>query len=165
MVLIDETHHISAESWTNLASSCISATHFYGLTATAFRADGLDMAIHSFGGPIVYSRDVKWGIENGWLNSFTPISIQITPRYSSGVKVGQPIRFPDTVMATTAYKVMMGAQNVSEVIRDRLMASVNKERIPILIFKTVEACKNIRRFCKNDLDMEEQVPSQEVPTR
>jgi len=154
VLVTDENHHAPSESLTNLLASAKNATHVYGLTATAIRGDGLDMAIFSFCGPVVFSRDVKWGVENKWLNPFTPISIQITPRYSSGPKMGKPIIFPDTVQATTAYKVMINSFNVMSLIRERIIACVEKERKPIIIYKTVEACKNIRKFCKDSVDMD-----------
>jgi len=148
VVVYDETHHISAESWTKLAMSLSKATHVYGLTATAFRADGLDNAIHSFVGPIVYSRDVRWGIQNNWLSDFTPFVVTVTPK-----KNGRAIFLPDTVMATTAYKVLISSLEVMSIARDRLLACVEKGRKVIVVFKTVEACKTFKKFCEDKIEL------------
>lgn len=148
VVVFDETHHISAESWTNLAMSLSKATHVYGMTATAFRSDGLDAAIHSFIGPIVYSRDVRWGIQNGWLSEFTAFSITVNPK-----KNGRKVHFTDTVMSTTAYKVLVPSLELMTIARDRLLAGIAKDRKIIVVFKTVEACKAFKKFCEGQVDM------------
>jgi len=148
VVVFDETHHISAESWTKLAMSLSKATHVYGLTATAFRSDGLDNAIHSFVGPIVYSRDVRWGIQNNWLSDFTPFVVTVTPK-----KNGRNIFMSDTVMATTAYKVLISSLEVMSIVRDRLLACVEKGRKVIVVFKTVEACKTFKKFCEDKIEL------------
>lgn len=143
VVCFDETHHIAAESWTKLAMSLSKATHVYGFTATAFRSDGLDVAIHSFAGPIVYSRDVRWGIQNGWLSDFSAFIITVNPK-----KNGRKIFLSDkNVQATTAYKVLVSSLELFAVARDRLLAGIAKDRKIIVVFKTVKACMDFRKFC------------------
>ena len=154
VILLDESHHAPAETWTALLCKAENATHVYSFTATAFRADGLDLAIHSFAGPVVYSRDVRWGIENHWLSPFIPVSIKVTPKYSTGARQGQNIFLSDNIAATTAYKIMTSSYAVMQVVRDRLIAGLEKGRKPIVIFKTVEACKAFRKFCSSVLDMD-----------
>jgi superfamily II DNA or RNA helicase len=39
----------------------------YGLTATDFRSDGKDIMISAGCGPVIVRRDIKWGIDNGFL--------------------------------------------------------------------------------------------------
>ena len=148
VVCFDETHHIAAESWTKLAMSLSKATHVYGLTATAFRSDGLDVAIHSFAGPIVYSRDVRWGIENGWLNNFSAFVVKVHPK-----KNGRKICLPDTVMATTAYKALVPSLEVMSIAKDKLLKSLEKGRKVIVVFKTVEACKTFKKFCEDKINL------------
>ena len=154
VVVLDEIHHQAAETWMELMYKMEQAENVYGLTATAFRADGLDMLVHAFSGPVLYKRDVKWGIENKWLNSFIPISIQVTPTYTSGPKKGKPIILSENVMATSAYKILINNTNVLNVAKNRLLACMEKERVPIVIYKTVEACKNFRKFCKDSIDLD-----------
>jgi len=154
MILLDESHHAPAETWTALLCKATNATHVYSFTATAFRSDGLDLAIHAFAGPVVYSRDVRWGIENKWLTPFTAFSIQIQPKYSNGAKQGQNIFLSDNISSTTAYKIMTGSYAVMQVVRDRLLAALAKGRKPIVVFKTVEACKAFRKFCSSVIDMD-----------
>ena len=154
MILLDESHHAPAETWTALLCKATNATHVYSFTATAFRSDGLDLAIHAFAGPVVYSRDVRWGIENKWLTPFAAFSIQIQPKHSTGGRVGQNIFLGDNIASTTAYKIMTGSYAVMQVVRDRLIAGLEKGRKPIVVFKTVEACKAFRKFCSSVLPMD-----------
>jgi superfamily II DNA or RNA helicase len=150
VVIFDECHHISAESWTKLAMSLSKATNVYGFTATAFRSDGLDVAIHSFAGPIVYRRGVQWGIQNKWLNDFSVFIIKVSPK-KNGKKV---FLSSDRVQATTAYKILVPSLELMTVARDRLIAALDKGRKVIVVFKTVEACKSFRKFCSDKIALD-----------
>jgi superfamily II DNA or RNA helicase len=149
VVIFDEAHHSPAETWTKLAMSLSAATHVYGFTATAFRADGLDTLIHAFCGPVVYSRDVRWGIENGYLSPLLAFSIIVNPK-----KNNRKINLSDTIPATTAYKILAPSYEAMVVARDKLIAGTAKGRKAIVVFKTVEACKVFRKFCSTDIDMD-----------
>lgn len=150
VVCLDECHHTPAESWTKLAMSLSNATHVYGFTATAFRSDGLDVAIHAFAGPIVYSRDVRWGIQNGFLNNFVPFVIKVNPK-----KNGKKIILPeDKIQAISAYKILIPTLETMSIVRDRLLACIEKDRKVIVVFKTVQACKDFRKFCLNQITLD-----------
>ena len=58
-IIIDESQYSAASTWVELLTAAEKATHVYNLTATPFRADGMDLAIHAFGGPTVFSRDAR----------------------------------------------------------------------------------------------------------
>jgi superfamily II DNA or RNA helicase len=154
MILLDESHHAPAETWTGLLCKADRATHVYSFTATAFRADGLDMAIHAFAGPVVYRHDVRWGIANGWLANFRVYSVVVTPKYHDQKRFGKRVLLSDHIQSTTAYKIMSGSVELMTVARDRLLAGMAKGRKIIVIFKTVEACKAFRKFCAPMIDLD-----------
>jgi superfamily II DNA or RNA helicase len=67
VVIFDEIHHIAADTFYNIAESIASVGKVFGLTATDYRSDGKDIMITAGCGSVVAHRDVKWGIENGYL--------------------------------------------------------------------------------------------------
>ena len=54
----------------------------------------------------------------------------------------------DSIQGTTAYKILGASFEVFQVARDKLIRALEKGRKPIVIFKTVEACKKFRKFCE-----------------
>lgn len=148
VLLFDESHHAPCETWLNLATSAVKATNVYNFTATAFRADGLDLAIHAFGGPIVYSKDAKWGLDNKWLCPLKVIQIRMQPRKSDG----SPMFFNDMVMAQRAYSALATNSDVMKYTKDRLQAALEKNHRVICLFKTVKAAMYFKKWCKGMLD-------------
>lgn len=147
MLIIDEGHHSPATTWAELLSSAIDATHVYNFTATAFRSDGLDLGIHAFGGPIVYTKGARWGIENGWLSPLQVVQIRITPRQNDGGRVyTSPYASPQTV-----YKQLMAQDNVLQLILDKTLVALGKSRREMLVFKTVKMAEYFQRFAKDKL--------------
>jgi len=67
LVIIDETHHIAADTFYSIASALGETGKIFGLTATDFRSDGKDLLITAGCGPTLIRRDAKWGILNKWL--------------------------------------------------------------------------------------------------
>ncbi len=67
MVIVDEAHTIAATTIYSIARGLGDVGRIYGLTATDFRNDGKDILLIGGCGPSVITRDVVWGIENGWL--------------------------------------------------------------------------------------------------
>lgn len=66
-VIIDETHHTPATTFFNIASGLAKVGKMFGLTATDYRSDGKDIMITAGCGPVIIRRDIKWGVENGFL--------------------------------------------------------------------------------------------------
>lgn len=143
MMLLDEAHHAPAETWSELLATAVEVTHVYNFTATAFRSDGLDTAIHSFGGPIVYARDARWGLDNGWLSPLKVIQVRINPRRPDG----SVIKLPDAMPMQKAYKVLMSANNVAAFIREKLNVAIDKKRRTMCIFRTVKYAEAFRKYC------------------
>lgn len=67
VVIFDEIHHIAADTFYNIAEAVAGVGKVFGLTATDYRSDGKDVMITAGCGPVIARRDVKWGIENGYL--------------------------------------------------------------------------------------------------
>ena len=67
VVIIDETHHTPATTFFDIASGLGNTGKIFGLTATDYRSDGKDVMITAGCGPVLLRRDIKWGVENGWL--------------------------------------------------------------------------------------------------
>lgn len=66
-IIFDEVHHIAASTFYDIAVALGDVGRIYGLTATDYRSDGKDILIHAGCGQVVIRRDVKWGIDNGFL--------------------------------------------------------------------------------------------------
>ena len=67
LVIFDEVHHIAANTFFVIAEGLTEVGKVFGLTATDFRSDGKDIMITAGCGPVLIRRDVKWGVDNGFL--------------------------------------------------------------------------------------------------
>lgn len=148
-VVLDESHHSPATTWQNLLASAERVEYVYNLTATPFREDGLDIGIHSFGGPTVFERDVQWGIENDWLSPFDVHSLIITPRN----KKGEVVKVGDKSRRTTAYKKLVGNSHFLSVVSQQLERAVAKKRKCIVLFRTLDPARAFRKICGNKYDL------------
>ena len=66
-VILDETHHTPATTFFDISQGLAKIGKIFGLTATDYRSDGKDIMITAGCGPVLIRRDIKWGVENGWL--------------------------------------------------------------------------------------------------
>ena len=67
VVIFDEVHHIAANTFYDISVGLGDVGRIYGLTATDYRSDGKDLLITAGCGPVIISKDIKWGIANGFL--------------------------------------------------------------------------------------------------
>lgn len=67
IVIFDETHHTPATTFFDIAEGLKGVGKIFGLTATDYRSDGKDILITAGCGPVLIRRDIKWGVENGFL--------------------------------------------------------------------------------------------------
>lgn len=67
VVIFDETHHTPATTFFDVSQGLARVGKIFGLTATDYRSDGKDIMITAGCGPVLIRRDIKWGVENGWL--------------------------------------------------------------------------------------------------
>lgn len=67
VLIFDEVHHIAANTFYDISVALGDTGRIYGLTATDFRSDGKDIMITAGCGPVIIKRDIKWGINQGFL--------------------------------------------------------------------------------------------------
>jgi superfamily II DNA or RNA helicase len=67
LIVWDEAHRVPANTFYAAQEKLGDVGLMYGFTATDFRADGRDILLNCACGNSVYSKDARWGIENGWL--------------------------------------------------------------------------------------------------
>lgn len=67
LIIVDETHHTPANTFYAIAEGLGDTGKMFGLTATDYRSDGKDIMITGGCGPVIIRRDIKWGVDNGWL--------------------------------------------------------------------------------------------------
>lgn len=72
-IVIDEAHLAMAQSWQKFVNY-FTPKLLLGLTATPFRADG--MSLGNLFDEIVFERDIKFGIDNGYLCEINAIRIK-----------------------------------------------------------------------------------------
>jgi len=67
LVIFDEAHRISSDTFFEISKGLSWVGKMFGLTATNFRSDGLDILIGAYCGGAIYEKNIRWGIENDWL--------------------------------------------------------------------------------------------------
>lgn len=67
LVIFDEVHHTPASTFYEIAAGLANVGKVFGLTATDFRSDGKDIMITGGCGSVLIRRDIKWGVDNGFL--------------------------------------------------------------------------------------------------
>lgn len=67
LVIFDETHHTPATTFFDISRGLSTVGKIFGLTATDYRSDGKDIMITGGCGPVLIRRDIRWGVENGYL--------------------------------------------------------------------------------------------------
>lgn len=67
VVIFDETHHTPATTFYDISRGLAGVGKVFGLTATDYRSDGKDIMITGGCGHVLIRRDIKWGVENGFL--------------------------------------------------------------------------------------------------
>lgn len=65
-IIVDEAHHAAAPTYRKILDYFTGAKRVVGLTATPKRGDGIRLT--DVFNEIIFSRDLKWGIENGYLS-------------------------------------------------------------------------------------------------
>lgn len=66
MIIVDEAHHSSSSSYRKILDYFTGAKRVIGFTATPNRADGV--GLEGQYDKIIFNRDIRFGIENGWLS-------------------------------------------------------------------------------------------------
>lgn len=66
LIVVDEAHHCASSSYKKIMNYFTGAKRVIGFTATPNRADG--MGLESQFSQIIFNKDVRYGIEGGWLS-------------------------------------------------------------------------------------------------
>lgn len=144
VVIVDESQHCSAITWFNLLASALKASHVYGLSATPYRTDGLDLGIFAWCGPMVIERSAKWGIENGWLAEPKIFMVKITDL---------PF-IPSRKIGAIAYGILATHPKVQQFLLEQIQKALSVGRTVMVIFNTVKAGKAFKIYCTGKLDFE-----------
>lgn len=139
-VVVHNCHHTVADTWANLLGSCTNVKYVYNLTATPFRTDGLDLAIHAFGGPTVYERDLVWGIKQGWLCAFDAYCIQV-----KAIEGNRQVTIPKERNRVLAYSKLSKNHNVIKTLHDYIINALEKDRKVMVLFTTLVAAKELAK--------------------
>ncbi len=81
VVIVDELHHIVADTFAQVMKRCKNARYRIGLTATDWRDDGSDLLIESAVGPRLYDINISSLVEQGFLvPAYVTVYPQAEPR-------------------------------------------------------------------------------------
>lgn len=144
MLLFDEAHHVPSSTWMEVFECC-DFKYAYNLTATPFRNDGMDKLIFSYGGPIVYSRDIKWGIEQEVLENFDVYRIEDFSYDKDGQAVNTG-KFANNVQANI--RLLTKGDFVERRIIPHILSAVEKGRSIIVMTVALKPAKMIRALLK-----------------
>lgn len=67
VVIFDEVHHTPASTFFEISQGLSGVGKVFGLTATDYRSDGKDIMMTAGCGRVLIRRDIKWGVDNGFL--------------------------------------------------------------------------------------------------
>lgn len=148
VVIIDESQHIAAKTWIDILTAAEKGEYVYNFTATPFRGDGLDMAIHAFGGKTVVNLNVRWGIANNWLAKPTVCLLTTDGTDKDGV----PVFVSEKSMMATAYKKLVQSHSVMALLKKHVISALSKERRVLVLFKTVSAGLLFRKLMKDTVE-------------
>lgn len=120
-IIVDEAHHAAGETYRKILSH-FECRRLYGFTATPNRADGI--GLESVFDEIIFQRDLKYGIENGYLS----------PIHCKRINIGYDLSGVAVRMGDYAPGDLERAVNVDK-CNDALAEIVaNVAELPCLIF-------------------------------
>lgn len=141
VIAIDEAHHLAANTWNGLMAEA-NAEYVHAFTATPIRMDGLALGLPAFAGPVVYEKDVRSLIREGFLMEPVIYSIEMST-----------IKVPDSKMATSAYKQIATSPKVMEYIKSQIIKGIASDRKIICAFKTLECGNKLKKLLKGHIDV------------
>ena len=128
-IIVDEAHHASADSYRKILEY-FTPNRILGFTATPNRADGV--GLECVFQRIIYQKDLKWGIQNGYLS---PIQCK---RLDIGYDLGSvAVRMGD--YAASDLERVLNIDRCNDAIAE---AVANLSETPVLIFAVDVAHNN-----------------------
>jgi superfamily II DNA or RNA helicase len=120
VVFFDECHHLPAETFYSLAMRTTGAWYRYGLSATPYRSDRMDLLLEAAVGPKMFRANASVLIEKGYLVP-PEITFLAPPAYH-----GAPSRSLDYATMFHDYVVANPARNDMVATEARRLAADNK---------------------------------------
>jgi len=135
-IIGDEIQHASCLTMQNIFLHSERAEYVYGFTATPNRSDGLELGIHAWCGPILYQKNVRWGIEAGWLADPAIFVKNISVKNR---------KIHEKSLATSAYKHLVGSPEVIEYVIQQLRKAFDSGRKCLVITKTLDIARKLKK--------------------
>lgn len=148
-VVAHNCHHAASSMYQNIMTVMANFKRVYALSATPVRADNLIKMVHCFAGPVVYEKDARWAIENGFL---APVKItQMVVETGAKISAGTP--------SATAYKKLVQSPRVLKIVSEVILKSLEKGKKTLVLFKTVGAGEALAAYMKKFYGVEINVAS------
>lgn len=159
IIVIDEAHHSAAKTYRELIEY-FKPRLLLGFTATPNRADGVRLDdIYS---EIIYKKDIKWGIENGYLSNIECLRINIgydlsnVGTYMKDYKVKdleKALRNTEKAVIDTYKKYARGATLIFTVsVEQAEKISAGIPNSVVVTAKTKDRDKIIEKFTNREID-------------
>lgn len=145
-IIVDEAHHAAAPSYRKVLDYFTGAKQVIGVTATPKRGDCVRLS--DVFDDIIFSRDLRWGIQNGWLSGIR--SERIMANYNlSGVK---RTKGDFSVSDLDAH---MGSEVMAVAAKAYVTECHERGRHTLIYCATIKSCKMIEGTIKNLLPEDE----------
>lgn len=137
LIIIDETHHVPAETLFSIMNIKNTTEKVIGLSATPFRYDGLDMHIYAMVGNNIVEYDSKFGIKNNYLAKPTFLIRKLHGR-------GRDCK--DKIYALKSF-ITENPKNKNFIIQD-IKNIINTRKNVLILVPTIEFGKEIQSEIK-----------------
>jgi DNA excision repair protein ERCC-3 len=139
LIIFDEAHHTPATTFYSIAKDLGDTGRIYGLTATSYRSDGKDIFIQAGCGSILIERDIKWGVDNGWLAK--PYFLV------RKVETGDKDPFPDDKLKSYKMHVLNNKEMTIRIEKDAI-AMINAGKSTLILVDQVEHGETLAKVLK-----------------
>lgn len=138
MLIVDEFHHASSDSYLKINKLCANAFYRYGMTGTYLRTDGSDMEMYGVLSNVIYTKTSSDLIEEGYL---TRPEITIHP-----LKIFEDLKMKISFRARyeQAYADLIRSPMFSKIIADRANMHIKENRQTIVLVRRLEHGKMVK---------------------
>lgn len=144
-IIIDEAHHAAAESYKKIIRYFSGANRVIGVTATPKRGDNIRLT--DVFTDIVFSKDLRWGIENGYLSNIRCQEVSANYTLKGVKKAGDDFSIRDLNKIMNDETIVTTAKAYMELCH-------KKERHVLMYAVSIQQCKilleTIRKMLPND---------------
>ncbi len=146
MIICDEAHHAAAPSYRKILSY-FKPRKLIGLTATPKRGDGIRLT--DVFDNICYARDLKWGIDNGWLSRIRCLQVHADFDMDEVEKTGGDFT------ATSLDKAMSASNQDMVVAKAYVDYCLSEKRKTLIYCPTLNVCRMVLGTIREMLAEEE----------